>query len=127
MTTNRGGEPTVTKPVEVSIRASVYKAAAARARTQHVDLAAVAKQIVRQAAEGATPVEGARTYPLTIERGVQRKRLRMTVGPEWDRDRDAIRASGASVANTIERGLDHYSSTGVVAAPLPNPDRRNPK
>lgn len=125
MTTNPEAERPVTKPVEVSIRATVYDDAAQRARSQHVDLAAVAKQIVRQAAEGARPVEGARVYPPTIERGVKRKRLRMTVGPEWNSDRDKIRASGASVANTIERGLAAYVRTGVVAAPIPNPNRRN--
>lgn len=112
------------KPVEVKIRQTIKTAAAARADQQRTELAAVAKQIVWQAAANAHPVENPRPYPNTIERGVKRDRLRMIVDePQWIAARDKIRDSGQSVARVIEDGLVTYAETGVIAAPIRNPER----
>lgn len=110
--------------VEVKIRASIHADATRQAAAQRTELAAVAKQIVWQAAASAVPVENPRPYPDSIERGVARKRLRMIVDPpQWENAREAIRSSGKSVARVIEDGLAHYARTGIAAVPVPNPER----
>lgn len=103
------------KRVEILILAEVRDAAQARADSQDVALASVAKTIVWKASAAARPpAEGEKVaHPARRPPNSNLKRVRfMASRDQFTVARDRIRASGKSVAQALETGLEKYAETG---------------
>lgn len=113
-TKNKVKDPTK-KRVEILIMSEVRDAAQARADSQDVALATVAKTIVWKASGAAQPpAEGeAVAHPARRPPNADLKRVRFMANREqFEVARDRIRASGKSVAQALETGLEKYARTG---------------
>lgn len=103
------------KRVEILIMKEVREAAQARADSQDVALATVAKTIVWKASAAAQPpAEGQKVaHPARRPPNSDLKRVRfMANRDQFEVARDRIRASGKSVAQALEAGLEKYARTG---------------
>ena len=103
------------KRVEILIMKEVREAAQARADSQDVALATVAKTIVWKASAAAQPpAEGQKVAPPARRPpNSDLKRVRfMANRDQFEVARDRIRASGKSVAQALEAGLEKYARTG---------------
>jgi hypothetical protein len=106
------------KRVEILIMKEVREAAQARADSQCVALATVAKSIIWKASAAARPApDGEKVahpsarYPYGGEKFLKRVRF-MANRAQFEVARDRIRASGKSVARVLETGLEQYARTG---------------
>lgn len=106
---------TDSKPVEILVLEQVYDAAMLRAKSQGQPLASVARDIVWAASQRAQPVEGGTVaHPAQRPPKSGRRRVRFTAPRDtYAVARDRIRASGRSVAQALEDGLESYARTGT--------------
>lgn len=101
------------KRVEILIMKEVREAAQARADSQDVALAVVAKSIVWKASAAAQPSTEEVAHPAKRPAKSDLKRVRFMANREqFEVARDRIRASGTSVAQALETGLEKYARTG---------------
>jgi len=113
-TTKKRSDPTK-KRVEILIMQEVREAAQARADSQDVALATVAKTIIWKASAAAQPPEEGQkvAHPARRPPESNLKRVRfMANRAQFEVARDRIRASGKSVAQVLESGLEKYARSG---------------
>lgn len=106
------------KRVEILIMREVREAAQARADSQCVALATVAKTIIWKASAAARPAPTGQAvahpairYPNGSSKNLKRVRF-MANRDQFEVARDRIRASGKSVASVLESGLEKYAQSG---------------
>ena len=103
------------KRVEILIMKEVREAAQVQADLQDVALATVAKTIIWKASAAAQPpAEGEQVaHPARRPPNSDLKRVRFMANREqFEVARDRIRASGKSVAQALETGLEKFARTG---------------
>lgn len=103
------------KCVEILIMEEVRDAAQARANSQDVALATIAKTIIWKASAAAQPPANGQSvaHPARRPPNSNLKRVRfMAHRGQFEIARDRIRASGKSVATILETGLEKYARTG---------------
>jgi hypothetical protein len=114
-TSEKKRTPSDKKRVEILIMSEVRDAAQVRADSQDVALATIAKTIIWKASASAQPPsEGqAVAHPARRPANSDLKRVRfMANRAQFEVARDRIRASGKSVAQALEAGLEKYARTG---------------
>lgn len=103
------------KRVEILVMEEVREAAQAQADAQDVALATVAKTIIWKASAKAEPPASGEVvaHPARRPPNSRLKRVRfMANRVQFETARDRIRASGKSVAQALEAGLEKYARTG---------------
>lgn len=99
--------------IEVMIRAVVYDAALARAKSQAQQVRTIAREVMFDRAAQAEPNEFPAHPTARVLGQPARRRLRFrAVLSDYTIARKRLHASGVSVTAAIEEGLERYARTG---------------